>query len=89
MNWSEHCEAVAAGGDGFPVLEVVWFDAVAVALDWEVETDNELRLTTTVGYLVKETRKALTLVSIINTEHIGHGITIPKPVVSRRTLNRV
>lgn len=86
MTWAEHCEAVAAGGTGFKVVEVVWYDAVALGLTWESEANHELRLTTTVGYLIKETKMALTLVSIINTEHIGHGIVIPKPVVSRRTL---
>ena len=78
-----------AGEEGLPVVEVVWYDAVAVALDWEVEASNELRLTTTVGYLVKETRKSLTVVSIINSEHVAHGITIPKPVVSKMVLSRV
>lgn len=86
MTWEEHCAAVLEGKSGFPVVEVVWNDAVAVGPDWAEQADNEPRLTTTVGYLIKETRKAMTLVSIINTEHIGHGITIPKPVVSRRTL---
>lgn len=89
MTWQEHCAAVAAGKQGFPVVEVVWNDAVAVGLDWVEEIDNELRLTTTVGYLVRETRRALTLVSVINTEHVAHGITIPKPIVSRRLLNWV
>lgn len=85
MTWAEHCEAVAAGDPGFPVVEIVWYDAVAL-LDWATEADHELRLTTTVGYLVKETKKALILVSVINSEHIAHGIVIPKPVSSRRTL---
>ena len=87
MTWTEHCEAVAAGGTGFIVVEVVWNDAVALGLDWTTEADDLLRMTTTVGYLVKETKRALTLVSIINTEHIGHGIVIPKStVIARRTL---
>lgn len=87
MTWAEHCEAVAGGGTGFIVIEVVWNDAVALALNWESEATDELRMTTTVGYMVKETKRALTLVSIINTEHIGHGIVIPKStVIARRTL---
>jgi len=87
MKWSEHCEAVAAGGTGFIVVEVVWNDAVALGLDWATDANDELRMTTTVGYLVKETKRALTLVSIINTEHVGHGIVIPKStIVARRTL---
>lgn len=86
MTWAEHCEAVADGLAGFPVVEVVWEDAVAYALDWEEEVNSDLRITTTVGYLVKETKKALTLVSVINTHHVAHGIVIPKPVLKRRTL---
>lgn len=86
MTWDEHCEAVAAGLAGFPIVEVVWEDAVAYALDWEEEVHSDLETTTTVGYLVKETKKALTLVSIINTRHVAHGIVIPKPVIKRRTL---
>lgn len=86
MTWDEHCQAVASGEQGFPVVELVWYDAVALAIDWEVEANADLRLTTTVGYLVMETKQAITLVSIINSEHIGNGIVIPKPVVSRRIL---
>lgn len=87
MNWEDHCAKVAEGEIGFPVVEVVWEDAAAIALEWEDEADHQLRLTTTVGYLVKETRAAITIVSIINQEHIGHGIVVPKRVIlSRRVL---
>lgn len=86
MTWREHCDAVRKGKPGFPVVEVVWNDAVAVALGWEEEADTDLRLTTTVGYLVHESKKSLTVVSIINSEHIAHGITIPKPILRKRTL---
>ena len=86
MTWRKHCKAVKNGKPGFPVVEVVWVDAVACALEWEAEIDTKLRLTTTVGYLVHESKKSLTLVSVINSEHIAHGITIPKPVLSQRNL---
>lgn len=87
MNWEEHCQRVSKGKVGFPVVEVVWEDAVATALEWEEEAEHELRLTTTVGYKVKETRRSLTLVSLINEAHIGHGIVIPKRVIiSERVL---
>lgn len=87
VTWAEHCESVRAGETGFPIVEVVWEDAVAFALDWEIETDSNLRLTTTVGYLVAESKRALTVVSVINSEHVAHGIVIPKPVISRRTVS--
>jgi len=86
MTWSEHCEAVAAGLPGFPIVEVVWEDAIAYALDWEEDVNSDLETTTTVGYLVSETKRALTLVSVINTRHVAHGIVIPKPVLKRRIL---
>lgn len=85
--WAEHCEAVSEGKTGFPIVEVVWEDAVAYALEWETEVNSDLRTTTTVGYLVHETKRALTLVSVINSEHVAHGIVIPKPVISRRILS--
>lgn len=82
MNWSEHCAAIVAGEPGFPIVEVTWTDAVDMASGWSEDVTVELRLTTTVGYLVKETDEAVALVSIINTEHVSHGIVIPKASIS-------
>ena len=85
--WSDHCRAVSKGKPGFPIVEVVWEDAVAYALDWEEEVSSKLCLTTTVGYLVKETKMAVTLVSVINMTHVAHGIVIPKSgILSRRNI---
>lgn len=87
MTWSEHCKAVSKGKPGFPIEEVVWDDAVAFAIDWEEEVNSDLCRTTTVGYLVHETKKAITLVSVINMTHVAHGIVIPKSgIISRRNL---
>jgi hypothetical protein len=87
LTWEEHVEAVQGGRTGFPVVEIVWEDALASATDWAEDAGNELMPTTTVGYLVSETRRSLTIVSLINTNHVGHGITIPKRcIVKRRTL---
>lgn len=87
ITWEEHCTRVAKGKKGYPVIEVVWEDAVAYAVDWEELPSSDLCLTTTIGYLVKETKKAITIASIINVSHMGHGIVIPKPnIVSRRIL---
>jgi hypothetical protein len=87
LTWDQHVKAVQKGRQGFPVVEVVWEDALASATDWSEDAGNELMPTTTVGYLVHETKRSLTVVSLINTDHVGHGITIPKRcVVSRRTL---
>lgn len=69
------------GKPGFPIVEIVWKDAVAFAADWAEEAISELRITTTVGYLVSENDEALSLVALINSEHVGHGIVIPKSCV--------
>lgn len=78
MNWAEHCKRVAKGKSGFPIVEIVWHDAVAFGLDWEEKASTKLRLSTTVGYLVGETKEAYSVVSLINTGHVGHGIVISK-----------
>ena len=87
LTWDEHCKLVSKGMPGYPVVEVVWEDAVAYALDWEEKPDSNLCTTTTVGYLVKETKRTITVASIINQSHMGHGLIIPKAnILQRRTL---
>lgn len=87
ITWEEHCQLVSKGLPGYPIVEVVWEDAVAYALDWEEEAGSKLCLTTTVGYLVKETKRSVTVVSIINSTHVAHGIIIPKVgILSRRNV---
>lgn len=81
MNWSRHCKRVAAGKSGFPVVEIVWKDASAFGIEWEEKASNELRLTTTCGYLVDETEEAYVVASLINTDHVGHGIVVSKSSV--------
>ena len=77
--WSVHTENRAAGRPGYPMVEIIWEDAQAIATeDWVEEFDGNAALTTTVGYLVGKTRSTVTVVSMINSNHIGHGITIPK-----------
>lgn len=85
MKWKRHCKRVAAGKVGFPIVEIVWHDAVAFGTDWETEAPTGLRLTTTVGYLVAETKEALSLAAVINSEHVGHGIVVPKSCVIKRS----
>lgn len=89
MTWAEHVEAIEAGREGFPIVQVCWVDAVSVAVEWEEEVCSDLRKTTTIGYLIDETDDALVLVSVINTEHVGHGIVIPKGCVTQQACLRV
>lgn len=87
LTWEEHCKLVSKGQPGYPVVEIVWEDAVAYAIDWEEVPGSDLCLTTTVGYLVKETKRSVTVASIINSTHMGHGIIIPKSgIIERRNL---
>lgn len=88
MNWAEHCAAVEAGEPGFPVVEIIWDDAVAVAPNWEEEVSAALRKITTVGYLIDETDDAVLIMSMINPMHVGHGISIPKGCIRERRIKR-
>lgn len=78
MNWAKHVKVSFKRGDAYPIVEVLWWDARAIAIDWEETVESKPMPTTTVGYLVKESDDSVTLVSLINTIHIGHGIIIPK-----------
>lgn len=88
LTWEQHVEAVQEGRTGFPVVEVIWDDAKASAvIDWEDEPGTDLMPTLTVGYLVREDRKTVTIVSLVNTNSVGHALTIPRScIVRRRTL---
>lgn len=83
MNWAKHCARVAKGKSGFPIIEIVWKDAVAFAVNWEEKATTKLRLCTSVGYLVAETDEAYSIVSLINSEQVGHGIVISKSSMVR------
>jgi hypothetical protein len=85
VEWSKHVKQRFKDRDAFPIVEVLWWDAKAFAIDWEEQADSKLMPTTTVGYLIKESDDSVTLVSLINAIHIGHGITIPKGCIHEVT----
>lgn len=79
ISWAKHTSSRVAKKDGYAIVEVIWNDAQAVATEqWEEGFDGEPATTCTVGYLVGETKTTVTLMSMINMNHIGHGITIPR-----------
>lgn len=82
LSWTNHTEARVAGKPGYPIVEVIWDDAQASAtITWDAEVTSDLAPTTTVGYLVQKDRRSYTVASLINLNHIGHCITIPKACV--------
>ena len=88
ISWSEHVKRVSAGEKGFTVVEVVWWDAVAFGVHgWSEEAATSLRETTAVGYLVYEDDNVISVASLVNTAHVGHGIVINKAdIISWRDL---
>lgn len=82
MNWVRHVEARVEGKPGYPIVEIIWDDAMASAVsNWEEEAVAEVAVTTAVGYLVKRTRTAYMLATLINPNQFGNAITIPKGCV--------
>lgn len=82
LSWTRHTEARVAGRPGYPIVEVIWDDAQAGAVSaWETEANTDTAPTTTVGYLVHKDRRTYTVVSLINLNHVGHSITIPRGCV--------
>lgn len=69
----------------FPIVEVLWVDALEVTADWVEIKDikNECMPSRSVGYLVKESKKSITIVSLMNNHHVGLGITIPRGMITK------
>jgi hypothetical protein len=67
------------------LVEVLWLDAVSVGTDVWLESTEATQSTpepsVAVGYLWDETETHLTVVALVNTRHVGHGITIPRGCV--------
>ena len=72
----------------YPIVEVLWSDAVQIAEDgmW-VELDkvrSKPCKSRTVGYLIHETPKAITVAALYNEQgHAGLGITIPAGMIRK------
>lgn len=73
------------GNEKVQIVEIEWYDAVSVGgWDWVCEEDieTEASLSFAIGYLVYETKEAMTIVSLVNESHYAHGITIPKGMIT-------
>lgn len=87
MKWKNHVQRRLDGKVGLPIVEVLWEDALASALDWTEDPDVEPMPTYTIGYIIKETETNITLAQMINMHHVGHVVTIPKScIVTQVTL---
>lgn len=80
-SWRSHTEARVEGKPGYPLVEIIWDDAQASAIQWEEEAGTITAPTTTLGYLVAKDRKTYTVASLINLNHVGHCLTIPRGCV--------
>lgn len=91
LAYDKHVAAVEAGETGFPIVEIVWIDAVAFGTDsWSEDAETLPRTSTAVGYLVAETDETMSIASLVNTTHLGHGIVIPRTNIrSWRTVTHV
>lgn len=59
------------------LVEVLWMDAQAKALEWEEGVDGKAVMTCSVGYVLHDTDDAITIAAIINENHVAHALTIP------------
>ena len=71
----------------YPIVEVLWDDAVQLTVDGEwldlSTVPNRPAKSRTVGYLIHETAKAVTVIGLYNDQgHAGLGITIPAGMVT-------
>jgi hypothetical protein len=70
---------------GWPVVEILWVDAVADG-GWEwLDPDHLKTLAPTdslvVGYLAHQTDGHVTVASLINDDHAAHALCIPRSLI--------
>lgn len=78
LTWKQHVTRRALGKPGYPIVEILWWDALAKATDnWQEDITNEATMVSTCGYLTFSDGEVVTVMSLIHTHAVGHGITIP------------
>jgi len=83
MKWKTHVNKVFKGKEGFPLVEIHWHDAVAVAIEWDDDPPVTAMPTVSVGYLIDSNVDTITIVQIVNHSHVAHGITIPVGCIAK------
>lgn len=83
MRSKTHVRRRFKGNPGLRLVEVLWWDAQAKALDWEEDVSDKAIMTCSVGYVLHDTDLAITVVAIINENHVAHALTIPHGCVEK------
>lgn len=69
----------------YPVVEILWIDAVADGLqEWMTPEDLEHLEpvdSLVVGYLIKECETHMTVASLINEGSVAHALCIPREII--------
>jgi len=63
-----------------PLVEIRWTDALNLPDSWSTRKaarKSRPMPTVTVGYVLKETRRYITVAALVNENHVANGITIP------------
>jgi hypothetical protein len=67
------------------IVEVLWLDAISIAgTEWASGDEAAKQMpapSVSVGYLWADTPEHVTVVALVNENHIGHGITIPRGMI--------
>ena len=68
----------------YPLVLVHWLDAVS-APDWceHGKIPAKPMPTKTAGYLVRDTKRAVTVAALVNDHHVALAVTIPRRMIRR------
>jgi hypothetical protein len=68
-----------------PLVTILWEDAKAIGTEWETNTQTHNHTpepTATTGWIWKQTKTHTTIVTLINSTHIGGGTLIPNGCIT-------
>jgi hypothetical protein len=71
--------------DRYPLVEIVWVDAVATAtIEWsdiEEILEEQIAPSRAVGYLIEDSQYRVAVVALVNEMDAAHAMLIPKGMV--------
>ena len=71
--------------DRYPLVEVIWIDAVATAtIEWsdiEEILEEQIAQSRAVGYLIEDSEYRVVVVALVNEADAAHAMLIPKGMV--------
>ena len=67
----------------YPIVEVRWLDALELG-GWTEHKDvvNKPMPSRTVGFLIRESDEALCVAALVNKNHVGLAVVIPRGMVT-------